>query len=511
MNALQRLGQQAKQFWLSLSLWRQIGLILATVLLVGGMSVVVYLVSLPDYRVLYSGLSLEDAQAIAAKLQEKGVSYRLSVGGTTVQVPADKLQQAKLDLAADGLPGKSDKGFGMFDEQSIGATPFNQHVNYLRALQAELAKTIMQVDPIMFARVHITRPEPSPFIREQKPTTASVLLKLKPGAALSRSAAAGIVALVAKSVEGLTPEQVTIMDTNGRVLSEQHPADGSGVVASHLDYRRQLETELESKAQEMLATALGPGHAIVRVTADVDFTTKMEMRETIDPEQKILKKTTSKTVNSSNTTPGSRGPAGTASNLRLQPSSGTSTPTTHKEEDSDEEYDYGKGMTKIEQGKGEIKRLTVAAMVDLSGLDASSGSAGSALKEEDIKKIIQNAVGFSARRGDQIEVKPAKLQTASDLTNLDTEWLEMQRWQNYLSIARQASLGVAALVALVLGFLFLRRLRPAAKEKAESQSGDETQARLAFASLAQRDPELVARVLSGWMAEPRQQQTRAAA
>src|SRR5262249_42757446 len=149
-------------------------------------------------------------------------------------------------------------------------TPFTEHVNYLRALQAELARTIMQIDPVTAARVHIVRPDPSPFIREQKPTTASVMLRLRPGSTLSRNIAAGIVSLVSRSVEGLTPDNVTLVDANGRLLSDPHAAEG-GSMGPQMEYRRELETYLATKAEGMLAQVLGAGRAVVRVTADINF------------------------------------------------------------------------------------------------------------------------------------------------------------------------------------------------------------------------------------------------
>src|SRR5262249_1383055 len=150
------------------------------------------------------------------------------------------------------LPVKGGKGFELFDQSTLGATPFTQHVNYMRALQAELAKTIMQIDPVTFARVHIVKPEPSPFLRDQKPTTASVMLKLKHGSSLNRNTSAGIIALVTRSVEGLTRENVTLVDSQGRLLFEENTSE-AGMMGSHMDYRRELESYLASKAEGMLA------------------------------------------------------------------------------------------------------------------------------------------------------------------------------------------------------------------------------------------------------------------
>src|SRR5579884_2125 len=218
MQFLRQLIDQFRQLWRGMSLWRRIGLTTLTAACIAAIIGVGIWASQPDYRVLYSGLSAEDAGAITAKLQTQGVAFRLSAGGTTIQVPAEQVQQLRLDLAVEGLPSHSGKGFEIFDDAPLGMTPFMQQVNYSRALQAELSRTIMQLDPVAQARVHIVRPDPTPFIRDQKPTTASVMLKLKPGATLSHAMANGIVALVARSVEGLTPDNITLVDTNGHVL-----------------------------------------------------------------------------------------------------------------------------------------------------------------------------------------------------------------------------------------------------------------------------------------------------
>ncbi len=289
MRFLQRVAEQLKQVWLGMSMARRVSFVVLSALCLAVIVGVGYWASQPDYRVLYSGLSVDDASAITAKLQAQNTSFRLTSGGTSILVPAEQVQQLRLDLAAEGLPAKGGKGFEILDGSSIGLTPFLQQVNYSRALQAELAKTIMQLEPVAYARVHIVRPESTPFVRDQKPTTASVVLKLKPNASLNPSVAASIVALVAGAVEGLKPEQVTVLDTSGRILSEQGGSESGAVPSSlQLDHKRRHETYLAKQAEEMLAQYLGPGHAIVRVAADINFKTLTETREQYD-QGRVLK------------------------------------------------------------------------------------------------------------------------------------------------------------------------------------------------------------------------------
>ena len=196
--------------------------------------------------------------------------------------------QVYLDLSTEGTPGsgKIGKGLDLFDQPMLGATPFNQNVNFVRAQQAELARTIMQIDSILHARVHIVRPEPSPFIREQKPTTASVMLKLRPGATLNRSTISGIGALVSGSIEGLTRENVHIIDATGRQLSENGDSE-SGIGGTVLDQRKEMERYLGSEAERVLAHVLGPGRAIVRVTVEMNNKLLHEKREIINADGKV--------------------------------------------------------------------------------------------------------------------------------------------------------------------------------------------------------------------------------
>lgn len=344
MRFFQQFAEQLRQVWLGTSVAGRLGFVVLTAVCAAAISGVGYWAAQPDYHQLFSGMSAEDAGAVTAKLHAKGIPFQLSAGGTTISVPAALVQQVRVDLAVAGLPAGGTKGYELLDESPLGVTPFLQHVNLGRAIQAELAKTIMQIEPVESARVHIVRPEPTPFVRDQKPTTASVVLKLKPGTTLSRSVAAGIVSLVASSVEGLSPDGVTIMDTTGRVLSGPK-GDKAGAVASlQLEHRRETEAYLASKAEEMLSVLLGPGRAIVRVTADINFKRLREKREQIDPESRVVtrERTTQKksTANSS-----ARGAAGATSNNGKATTEPGSTGTGTQEEESENSYEFSKIST----------------------------------------------------------------------------------------------------------------------------------------------------------------------
>ncbi|MBI3396600.1 MAG: flagellar M-ring protein FliF, partial [Spirochaetia bacterium] len=454
----------------------------------------------PDYRVLYSGLAAEDAGAVTAKLQTQGVPFKLTASGTTILAPAEQVQQLRLDLAMEGLPSKGAKGFELFDESPLGMTPFMQHVNYTRALQAELARSILRLDAVAHVRVHIVQPESSPFIREQKPTTASVVLWLKPGASLSRNAVNGIVRLVASAVEGLSPEQVTLLDNGGRILSENRNGEGN-LHGSQAEYRRELETDLATKAEEMLARLLGPGRAIVRVTADVNFKRLKEKRETYNPEDRVVhteKVTTSKNSPGNNV---ARGIAGASSNLgkgqaaTANPSQGP----TNSEETVENEYLVSKTVQESEDGVGNIERLTVAAMVDLSSPEGNDS--GPALTLKETEEIIKQAVGFKMGR-DEIKVTDSKLAGAIAPTAADGDLIQLQRWETYLSLARNASLGIVALITVIIGVLMLRRSRSwlSVRNAASVASTSPNEIpKDELSETTESDPELVAKVLRAWL------------
>ncbi len=484
---------------------RRVGMLLVLALAMAVILGVGYWASQPEYRVLFSGLAAEDAGAVTSKLQAQSIPYRLEASGTTLLVPAEQVAQARVLLAADDLPAKGGKGFELFDQAPLGMTPFNQHVNYLRALQAELARTIMQIEPIVQARVHLVRPDPSPFLRDQKPTTASVIVRLRNGASLNKNVVHGIVSLVARSVEGLTRENVAIVDTTGRLLSEEHSPE-SGAVGAQLDQRRELEKELSARAETMLAKAVGPGRAIVRVAADVNFKRSREKKETVN--QEVSAKSSESTVSSKKTSgAGTAGPAGTASNLgkggaTKQPGGGLDT-----EEVTKIEYIVPKSVQEIEDNKEEVERLTIAALVDLSP-DEKDGKSEPRLTLTEAEELIKRAVGFKTGR-DDIKVTQVRLPPTATESLPDQEWDTIQRWQTIAAIVRQGSLGVAALAALVIGWMALRRLRPS-PQGAPAASVTTSPAVERMAQTAQQNPDALARILAQWLEQSDRPQRNAA-
>lgn len=283
-----RLRAQVAEIWAGMSVGRRVaaGVILGLVII--GLAAVVWRAANPPYATLFSRLSSDDAGEIVAVLRENGVPYRLADNGATILVPDDRVYETRLSLAAQGLPRGGVVGFEVFLESALGATDFDRQVRYNMALQGELTRTIREITGVLDARVHIVMPERRLFARDERPATASVFLHLRPGFQLSASQVRGIAHLIARSVEGLQPENITIVDNRGQVLSDMLRSDSIGLVdgaglATRLELQRAYERELELRAQSMLETVYGPGRAIVRVNAELNFDLEEERQDLFEP------------------------------------------------------------------------------------------------------------------------------------------------------------------------------------------------------------------------------------
>jgi flagellar M-ring protein FliF len=432
--------------------------------------------STTDYVPLVMNQPLEDVSAITAKLKTENIEYKLENGGSSIRVPSDKYAAVKVILAGEGIPLRGGKGFEIFDETALGMTPFVQNVNYMRALQAELARSIMQLEPISFAKVMIARPDPSPFVRDQKPTTASVVLKLKPNMTLNRNTATGIIQLVSRSVEGLKPENVTVVDSAGRMLSDPRlGSENEEMSTVQMEYRRDLENHLAAKAEEMLARHLGPGKAMIRVTTEVNFQRTKERKETFSPEDRAVaaeRVTSSKSTNAGT----AKGVAGAVSNIQRTggASSGSSGGGTTQEETVSTDYLVSKSVKESEDRSGSLQRMTIAAMIDLS-TDPDAQNPKTMITLSDAQEIIKQAVGFRSGR-DEIKVSDVKLSGFLELDKVDTKAEEFEQFQFYLSLSRYIALGVGILVSVILLFILLRGLIPKQAPIPEKPVSDTTAA-----------------------------------
>ncbi|MCA1989161.1 MAG: flagellar M-ring protein FliF, partial [Desulfarculus sp.] len=256
-------------------------------LLVGLFVSLLLWINQPQYKVLFSGLSQRDAAQVVAKLKDLKVPYSLSGDGGTVSVPEEQVHEARLALAGEGLPRGQGVGFEVFNKVDMGTTEFVQKINYQRALEGELARTIASFAEVREARVHIVMPRDSLFVEEEKKPSAAVVVDLASGRALSAGQLAGVVNLVASAVPDLTDERVTVVDTRGNLLYKKQadvPGFAAGLTASQLDYQRNFEKQLRAKVETMLEQVLGPGRAVVRVASDIDFTRTQTTEDLFNPD-----------------------------------------------------------------------------------------------------------------------------------------------------------------------------------------------------------------------------------
>ncbi|MCY2989693.1 MAG: flagellar basal-body MS-ring/collar protein FliF [Planctomycetota bacterium] len=469
MEFFRQLASQLKQFWARLSVGaRALFGLITGLCLVAIMGVGIWAFQ-PEYAVLFSGLPVEDVAAITSKLDAERVPYQLSGGGTTILVPAARVQKSRMDVAVSGLANGPGKGWELFEQTQFGMTPFQQNVTYQRALQTELARTIAQLEQVESARVHIVQPDDTPFVREKQPVTASIVIKPKRGATLSRKHTEAMVALVAGSVKGLTPEHVTVLDTQSRVLSEQRDAFGDGMSSKQLEYQREVESYLAGKAQEILTRVLGMGRATVKVTADINFKRVKESSELYNPDGKVLRKESSKTVKFTPSAVG--GVTGAASNVpnQLQPVSFQTTDGGRQEEELESEYLVSRTNRTSEETQGIIQRLTVAVM--LTPPDDAADADGQpqwAITAEEAEKLVKQAVGFANGRGDQIQVTVGRVFPVS-MPLTPTLAPPPSAWRIYLDSLRVVSL-VAALFVAIAMFWLLRRGRKQEEADAEAEA-----------------------------------------
>ena len=420
----------------------------------------------PVYRLLYSNLSQEDAGAIAEKLKGMKVPHEIREGGVIV-VPEDKVHELRLTLAGDGLPTGGGVGFEIFDRTTIGMTDFVQKINYRRALQGELSRTIGQLSEVEYARVHLAVPEKSLFSDKKEQTSASVVLKLRNGRTLSQNQVQGIGHLVASSVEGLNPKNITIVDTHGNVLSR--PVDdpyGTNLSNYQVEYQRNLEKSLEERVQSMLEHAVGTGKVVVRISSNVDFKQVETTEEKYDPENAAVRseqRTQESSSGSSNNASGVPGvlsnlPGARAENPQAAGGKGGNSSQSNKTQETIN-YEVNKTINRILEPVGTMKRLSAAVLIDGNYETAKDPDGKEARKyvprtEEEIRKyteIVKKAIGYSEERGDQVEV--VNIPFESNISSTEEAPEEKRKFQ--LSSLFPVLKYAGAVVAIALLFLFI--------------------------------------------------------
>jgi len=439
---------------------------------IGGTVVFFMLLSLkitsPEFQPLYSNLTEEDSALIIDKLKELKVPYKISDNGTSILVPAEKKYEVRLQLASQGLPQGGGVGFEIFDKTNLGMTNFIQKLSYQRALQGELARTIRSLTEVDQARVHLVIPEKSLFIEEQKKASASVVLKLKPGRQLNASQVQGIVHLVASSVEGLDPKDVTVLDINGRILSKPEEGSIAGMfTTSQLEFQKRLERDMEERVQTMLEQVLGQGKAIVRVSAAIDFQQVERTEESFDPNSSAVRSEQRSTEKTNSTISPPSGKPGSARSQQATSSTPTQLKTLEKRNEI-VNYEVSKVTRKVIEPMGRIKRLSVAVLIDGTYKKEEGQERYIPRTEEemeDLKRVVEKAVGFNEERGDQIEVVNIPFNGYKSLYDKESLEEESEKWENIWMLMLKNYLPLIILTMLFLLFVFRPFMRWLEKSK----------------------------------------------
>lgn len=435
---------------------RKISLLVVAVLSLAVFTIIIIQARIADYRLLYANLADSDASAVIAWLKDQKVPYRLEEGGKAIHIPADKVYEVRLQLAGAGLPQGGSVGFEIFDKQSFGMTDFAQKVNYQRALQGELARTITSLAPVEGARVMLALPEKRLFKDDQQKATSSVIVKLAPGQRLSDNQVQGIIHLVAGSIEGLESENVTVIDSLGRILSRK-PLESltDGMTPGMLEFQQAMERRFEQRAQSLLDKALGPNNSLARVTAELDFSKIEKMEEIYDPTRTVARR--EQVSEEKSGTPSVGGVPGVASNLGGSGQAETNVPTSSSTETTN--YEISKTVNRIVAPVGTVKSLSVAVLVADRYVAGNEGQQPTHVPRPEkellsIKNMITSALGLDASRGDKIEVISMPFEGVFS----DKEIMETTPTRSLYEYLPYAKYGLLILGSVLLYFLLIRPL-----------------------------------------------------
>jgi flagellar M-ring protein FliF len=488
-------------------------------------SILIMIANRTDYKPLFTNLSSEDAGEIVKKLKEQKIPHQIGSDGKSILVPSDKVYDLRLSLASDGLPQGGGVGFEIFDRKNFGMTEFVQKLNYQRALQGELSRTISQLSGVEQARVHLAIPEKSIFKESEKPPTASVVLKMKSDRTLRESEIQGIIHLVASAVDGMDSDNVSVLDSRGKLLSRSPETDsGSRMTSSMLETQRNYEKNLEERLQSLLDKAVGTGRSVARVNAVFDFKRVEKYEEKYDPESPVVRSEQRTEEKSGSGSATASGVPGVQSNLgKATPATNPSTASTGSKSDETMNYEISRTTSRIVEPVGTLSKVSVAVMVD--GKYESVAKNGTSKPKyiprsqdelQKIESLVKSAIGFSAERGDQLTVANIPFQDAEqDMGDADNKWWNAPILQSALKNLL-IGFGFIAILFLVIRPL-MKMLRTAQQPSAESfvPLEDDDEAKLAAAQRAQltmqsvnqlelaehikKDPYQAAQILQNWL------------
>lgn len=449
-----------------------VGSAVATLGLIGA---IIYYGSQPDYGVLFADLKPADAQAIVEKLQTANVPYSVTNGGTTVQVPHERISELRLQMAGEGALSGGHVGFDLFDKTSFGATDFAQQVNYRRAIEGELAKTLEGMDEVESARVHITPKKDSVFADKEEGAKASVMLKVRQNKELSGERSEAIVSLVSSSIEGLDPSRVSVMDTRGRLLvaagsGRTDLSNGAGAFHAQLEAKQKYEAENAARIITLLEPVVGENKVRADISADLDFSHREQSEEKYNPQSQVVRSQQTSTEARNSSTSQTGGVAGARSNnpaTQTPPVQPAPVTSGDQRNTSTVNYEIDKTVTKTIGGGGRVNRMTVSVVVDHKNVnDVEVARSSEELRQ--IQDLVAAAVGINAERGDSVVVQTMPFNKLPVDEAAAAPFLEKNK-QIVLSLTKYGALVIAAVLLLLFA------IRPALKGLKEAARAAEGQ------------------------------------
>ncbi|MBW1709901.1 MAG: flagellar M-ring protein FliF [Deltaproteobacteria bacterium] len=458
---LSRLFSQARDVFLALPNPRKVLVLFIAAASIAGFTVLLMWANKPSYEILYSGLSQDEAGEIVVKLKEKKIPYQLDSGGTTIMAPKERLQETRLELATEGLPRGGGVGMELFNKTSLSTSAFVQRLNYQRAIQGELERTIVKFPQVAQARIHLNIPKESLFLEDARDPSASVMLKLFPNRTLSQAQILGIVHLVSSSVEGLKAENISVVDTSGGLIyKKDDEAETAMLTASQIQQRKMIEKTLADRVTSMLERVVGPNKAVARVTAEVDYSRTSTTEETFNPDLAVVR--SEERISEKSTGPTRIASGAPAARYNLEAGEGTGAvsaqmPETYEKTEETTNYDITRVNRQTVIPGGGIKRLSVAVMVDGKEVVTTEGdktvrSVVPRTEEEldRLEEVVRHAIGYDEERGDTVVVTSFQFFVPEEVKIPAFErW-----WTTYL---RQAVRPAINVMLIVLFFLFIVR------------------------------------------------------
>ena len=427
----------------------------------------------PDYRVLYTNITEQDGGAIINALQQMNIPYQLSEGNGTILVPGTQVHEVRLRLASQGLPKGGISGFEILENQKFGSSQFLEQVNYQRALEGELARSIQSLSAVQSARVHLAIAKPTVFVRERQQPSVSVLLNLYPGRVLTTEQVSAIIHLVSSSIPSLPVKNVTVVDQNGNLLSTpKKEGNETGLDDSQLKYIHELEHNINKRIETILIPITGPNNVRAQVTADVDFSRTERAEEIYKPNNIATEAASIRSQQKSDSMSANRPESGVPGALSNRPPAAAEAPVDVAASEGDAKnqvpvdtrsesttnYELDKTIQHTRQSVGRINRLSAAVVINYRGkMDEAGNLIHEPLAVEEIEKInslVKQAMGFDENRGDTLTV------TNSQFNILEEEIAEVPFWKQPDMILLAKEIGKQLIIAALVLFFLLKILKP---------------------------------------------------